>query len=246
MSTQRTNGSHGRRQYAGRYNDRKKSVSRNAAKPHPNNDDPFMPVEDVDALIVATAAGRAANSQPFCEQDVEKVISWARGVRVGAAMLGLVLDGRIMPMGTKGDGEIAYRPVVGTLSRAAARSYHAKLAQLQAGWEVKPPPLEFELSRDEDLSFVLAEPEEAALRLAVEIGNEHWKGAALDPLQMLKEAAECRNDEILLASVLVGDVLPLTDDGGQLTFRHTDELPPADQKEHRRKLRQLLQVTTRG
>jgi hypothetical protein len=198
----------------------------------------FLTDAEIDKLIVATAAGRVANKQPFCEQDVETVVDWARGVRIDASLLGLLLDGKLVPAGVKDDGEIAYRPVTGTLSRAEARSYRAKLAQLQAGW-TPTPPREFRISGDEAVDFALAETETASLRLAIETGNKHWKGPDLESGQMLTWAAECRNAEVLLASVLVGDVLPITGDGGQLTFRHTDELPPADQKEHRRKLRQL-------
>ncbi len=198
----------------------------------------FLTDAEIDKLIVATAAGRAADSQRFCEQDVETVVDWARGVRIDASLLGLLLDGKLVPAGVKDDGEIAYRPVTGTLSRAEARSYRAELGRLQAGW-TPTPPREFRISGDEDLDFVLAEPEKASLRLAVETGNQHWKGPDLESGQMLNWAAECRNAEVLLASVLVGDVLPITGDGGQLTFRHVDELAPADQKQHRHKLRQL-------
>jgi hypothetical protein len=129
-----------------------------------HGEDSFLTDKDVDRLIVATAAGR--DGELNCEQDAEQVIRWARGTRIGCAMLSLVLDGTLLPMGVKDDVEIAFGNVDTALSQADAKAYRDKLAQLQTGWKWTLPR-EFVISGDDDLGFILAEPERESLRLAV-------------------------------------------------------------------------------
>ena len=199
----------------------------------------FLTAAEIDKLIIATAAGRNLESKPFCEQDVEQVVRWARGVHAGVATLSLVLDGKILPIGVMDDGEIGFGIVDTAISQADAKAYRARLAQLQAGWRFTPSP-KFCLSGNEDLAFILAEPEKASLRLAIQTGNQKMKGEELDAARMLQEAAEDRNDQILLASILVGDVVPIVmAKGRRLAFRGIEELPAAERQEHHANLRRI-------
>ena len=194
-----------------------------------HDEDSFLTDEDVDRLIVATAAGRNAESKPFCEQDADQVIRWAKGTRIGCAMLSLVLAGEILPMGSMDDGQIGFGFVDTALSQADAKAYREKLAELQAGWKWTLPR-EFVITGDDDLGFMLAEPEKASLRLAVQIGNQQMKGEELEEARILRWAAEHRNDQVRLSSVVVGDVVPIVKGRGYcVTFRSIEALPVAEQ-----------------
>ncbi len=201
-----------------------------------SNSEVFVTESECRKLNVAASYRMATSSQPCSGQVAKRLARWARRARIGSTMLDLVLSGKLLPMGVTTDGEIGFGVVVGELSRAEAKAYRAELAQIQGRWKWTPP-LTFRISGNEDLAFILAEPEKNSLRLAVETARK-CKNVSLDAGQLLKWSAECRNDQVLLESVLTGDIVPFADQEDRLEFRDIDGRPHEEQRDYRCKLRQ--------
>lgn len=195
-----------------------------------------LSTEETDRLIMATGYGMAP--EPISELDVDPVFEWARSTLIGASLLDLVLDGSTIPVGIKSPGEPGFRTIDGTLSEADAEEYRSELAKIQVGW-TWTPSWKYSVSGNGDLTLILSEQEKASLGLAVATGNK-VSGSNLEEAEMLSWAGVVRNDQLRLAHIIVGKLLPvLVEPPGHLEFKFVTDLPAADQLEYRRKLRKI-------
>jgi hypothetical protein len=205
----------------------------------PTRQVPLLTDSEIARLTVAAAKACDMDHRPFRKRDAEAVVEWAQKVRLEAGMFRLVLKGQILPVGLKDDGEIAFGLSDMDFSPAEASAYRAELEGLQDGWEYTLPVM-FSLSGDDDLLVLLSEPEKASLQLSLRKGMEHYKCDDLEESRLLSWAAERRNDEALLVSMLVGDVIPIIRPTGyRLGFRGSDELSAWEEEKYRGKLREL-------
>jgi hypothetical protein len=188
-------------------------------------------------LFVAVTFGLAP--EPICEGDEKPMVNWAKRTRINSSFLGLVLKGLIVPMNMLHDGEIGFGVVDGELSRAEARAYRDNLTQLKAAWEWSPSRRPSFINGS-NLHFILTQPEKVVLRLAVEAGQKISTGGGLTPDKMLNWAVQVRNNEILLLSVLVGDIFPVViRQGSRPIFRSIKALPATLQQAYRTLLLQI-------
>ena len=183
-----------------------KPARRGPAGSAQDNED-ILTTSESDRLIVATAAGCNTMSQPFSEEDVERVRHWARRVRYGRVFIDLMLKGVAFPAGFKANDEVSFSIMDPTDDEAKA--YRDKLKRLQAGWEWTPP-LEFSPTGDCDLEILLAKAERDSIRLAVETSRNYDACADLDEDKVLRWAAKVRNEEVLCAAFSSARCCPST------------------------------------
>jgi len=89
-----------------RSNCEQRAAGHRSGQPRQGQESDFLTPREIDRLIVSTGAGRVP--QPMTEQDASIVVEWARRVRIDHAMLGMVLDGRMVPAGMK-DGRLSFK-----------------------------------------------------------------------------------------------------------------------------------------
>ena len=177
--------------------------------------------------ILILAAVTAREPEPTCEDDMAPVFEWARHVRIGQHLVGLMLEGQLIPVAIQEDGEPRFRTTGATRPSSNRR-------KLQA--EVKRAPLDLEERGLRLLLHVTGEApgdlvtpaEEQRMRLAIAVGMGPNCRAKADERRVLDWVEECALEEGRLWAVLIGRLLPTADSNGQLSFRSAEELTPDD------------------
>jgi len=181
--------------------------------------------EEERRLIMAAVTARIP--EPSTDDDIAPVWDWGTNARIGQHLVGLMLEGQIVPAGFKADDE------PGFIATSVARPSR-ELKQFRA--EVKRTPVSL---NDRGLRLLLhvtgEEPgdlvtpaEKQRLRLAIAVGMGPSRCAKADERRVLDWVEECALDEGRLWAVLIGHLLPTADAKGQFSFRPAEELAEAD------------------